>query len=214
MSIMLAVAGLALTGRLFLAYSGLVVADYTDEAWVSLMLDRQDIVFKLLMACRWMTAFVLITWLFKCHQILHALKNETLDSYSSWVIVSWFVPIMNFFAPYQVVREIWWRSNPDVATSSPDNDTSLVTSWWFAWLSVIALSVWQNRIAPYSETPDDMVWLEGTEFLNFVAIITAAVLLAAIVVQLNRRQLARFVALRSEMPQSEEEFGAVPHSNS
>jgi len=204
-SVVIALPGLMLTARLVLAYAGLVVADYMDEAWVSLMLERLDIVSKVHVVCRWVTAIFMITWMYKCHKNLQAIGNEALDSYPSWAIICWFVPIMNFFAPYQVVREIWWRSNPDVAIASPENDTSLVTCWWFAWLSMIALVAWSNHIAPDSETASDMVWLEGTNFLIFIATITAAVLLAVIVVKLNRRQLERFVAVQSDLQRAEVE---------
>ncbi len=196
-NIALAFSGLVFNARIFAAYTGIAVADYMDDDWAGVQLDHVRTTFILVYVCRLLTAAVLITWMYRCHQNLTALGHATLDSKPIWVVVCWFVPIMNLFCPYQVMQEIWWRSDPNATDAEPDRSTPLVTSWWLTWLAAIALATWGNRLDQHRDTASDMAWTAGIYLLHFFATIAAAFLLISIIAKVNRRQIERFLALEA-----------------
>jgi hypothetical protein len=197
LNVILAVVSIALSARLFAAYSGLLVADYMDEDWVERIERPIRTIFAVMWSFRFVTAAMVVTWMYKAYRNLPILGHSTLDNKPIWAIVCWFVPIMNLFAPYQVVREIWWRSDPEILTANPHRSTPLVVSWWTVWISNMVLALWTNHVNKYVETATDMVWATGSDLLHLTATTVAAVLLMAIIAAINRRQLNRYAALHS-----------------
>ena len=197
-NVALAIAALWFDGRLFAAYSGFAVADNMDAEWVDGQLNRVNTVSILMVCFRWLTAACVITWMYQCHRNLTALGHGELDSKPIWVVLCWFVPLMNFFCPYQVMQEIWRRSDPDAIDAEPDPGTPLVTSWWLTWLAMIAAGTFANHIAKRQEAAwdhSDMIWWSGAEIFRSSLTIVSALLLIAIIVKLNRRQAQRSVTL-------------------
>ncbi len=200
-NIALATASVVIVGQLFAAYSGIIVADYMDAEWVDVRLNHFSRMFIPMVVCRWLTAAAVITWMYQSHRNLIALGHRELDSKPIWVVLCWFVPLMNFFSPYHVMQEIWRRSDPDAIHTEPSDDTPLITSWWLTWIATFAAGMFANRLADQREKEWDhwdMIWWSGADALRSSTIIVAALLLIVIIVKLNRRQLDRIVALASQ----------------
>lgn len=143
-----------------------------------------------LLLARLAAAPLLITWMYQAHRNLPALGHTQLDSKPIWVIVCWFVPIMNLFCPYQVMREIWVRSAPP-NTANPSS-AALVIIWWAAWISVIGLAAWGNFLDRSVTTLAGVVVATWVDIAHLVAIIVAGALLVCIVTATDHRQLRRY----------------------
>jgi hypothetical protein len=59
------------------------------------------------------TAVAFLSWLFQARVNLRAFGIRRPSYSRGWVVGSFFVPLVNLFRPYQVIREIWQASNPE-----------------------------------------------------------------------------------------------------
>jgi hypothetical protein len=148
--------------------------------------------FVALVLVRLATAPLLITWMYQAHRNLRALGHTQLDSKPIWVIVCWFVPIMNLFCPYQVMREIWMRSAPPGTPANPRTSATLLNCWWGAWIAAIGLASWGNYLDRRATTLTSVVMATWVDIAHLIAIIVAGALLVCIVTATDHRQLRRY----------------------
>jgi hypothetical protein len=74
-----------------------------------------------------------------------------------WAIGSWFVPILNFWRPKQIVNDIWRAGGRDVQDAQPG---WLLLSWWGLWLFCdVVLRIAGGRYGG-ADTPEE--WRTGT----------------------------------------------------
>ena len=138
------------------------------------------------------TAVMFLVWLHRAYSNLPSLGVPHPDFSSGWVIVSWFVPILNLFRPYQIVKYIWNKSDPEtVGVGDGYYDTggnSTLKAWWGFWLAGDILS-----FQIYSDTENlgvqMAVILVGV--LGSGLTVIAACLAIAVVRDINSRQEER-----------------------
>jgi hypothetical protein len=63
-----------------------------------------------------------------------------------WAVAYWFIPILNFFRPYQVLQEMWQCSTPDGDLNCRDfwrreHRGGLVVAFWCAYIAGFAVSI-------------------------------------------------------------------------
>jgi hypothetical protein len=138
----------------------------------------------------------LIAFLFRCHRNLESLGHRELDSKHIWVIICWFVPVLNLFCPFQVVREIWWRSQPQAGASSESSTSSHVVFWW--WLTKLTAIVLVN-LARFFSAPT--TWPQYHTFLRTILLacgfdVATSLLGIFIIYRISHWQLARYRRLQ------------------
>jgi hypothetical protein len=67
-------------------------------------------------------------WLHRLYRNLPALGATGLRYSPGWAAGAWFVPILNLWRPYQIVREVWQRTAP------AGQGWDLLKLWWGLWL--------------------------------------------------------------------------------
>jgi hypothetical protein len=85
-----------------------------------------------------------------------------------WVWLGWWVPVVSFWFPYQVVR--------DVRRASVVRDPAGIGPWWAMWLALTVLSVATRGLTPTAGLPGDarlhaLAWTEGVYSLVLVVAI-------------------------------------------
>ena len=78
-----------------------------------------------------------IMWFRRAYFNLHQRINNL--SYSEgWAAGSWFVPILNLFRPYQIMKELYERTKSFLQsngiTLNKDLNVTLVGIWWAVWV--------------------------------------------------------------------------------
>jgi hypothetical protein len=150
-------------------------------------------------------AVVFIRWMYGAYTNLdHVAPGERRYS-AGWAIGSWFVPIMNFFRPKQMVNDIWRAGGRDHQDAQPG---LLLLSWWVLWL----LSSWivnaAARIYQGAETASEI----KTGTILYVisdAMSSVCAILAIIVVRKGTDRLdAKAAAAPPEPPAPEPDFMA------
>lgn len=84
---------------------------------IALALNNSQIALLQLAAYLISGVFFLI-WIYRVHRNLPALGVRRPRFSPRWAVGWFFVPILNLFRPYDVVRELWKESNPDVGKVS------------------------------------------------------------------------------------------------
>jgi len=79
------------------------------------------------------TIILAAVWIYRAATNLRALDVQGLTIGPGWAVGWYFIPIANFWKPYQAMREIWQASSrtrqwQDLATPS------LLPAWWGLWL--------------------------------------------------------------------------------
>jgi hypothetical protein len=135
---------------------------------------------------------LLIAWTYRCHRNLESLGHRELDCKHIWAIICWFIPVLHLFCPYQVMREIWWRSNPDsqpVPKFSPA--THLVASWGLVRATTKIAGVLDLVFGSYETYPQYYTYLRITSVFCVCDVISS-ILCILIVQQISRWQVVRY----------------------
>ncbi|HET7377151.1 MAG TPA: DUF4328 domain-containing protein, partial [Anaerolineae bacterium] len=138
------------------------------------------------------TGIVFLFWIHRAYDSLSTIGAYGLNYSPGWAVGGFFVPILNFVRPYQVVREMWKASDPAVPdgylwTSSPVSP--LVLIWWLLWIGAGLIGNYiRLTFNSKNATLDQFVSISGILLIG--ALITAidAVLAMVIVLGLDARQ--------------------------
>jgi hypothetical protein len=139
-------------------------------------------------------------WFYRAHRNLPSLGVLRGKYSSPWSIVLFFVPIVNFYFGYDLVRELWKQSNPDVGFSddflrrhaSPlkqyPSKTALIGFWWgFTWVSTrLASGVF--KISLHSTSASDYIKDTVGYMISQALGIVGSILLIVIVTKIDERQ--------------------------
>ena len=97
------------------------------------------------------TMVLFLMWTHRASRNLQSLGSHGQRFSPGWAVGWWFVPIMFFFRPYQVMAEIWRGSDPNMPWGSnvdwKEAPVSALLAWW--WLLWVASNL-VGSIAGYS----------------------------------------------------------------
>ena len=135
------------------------------------------------------TVIVFLSWIHRASSNMHAMKPYGVENprFSiGWSIGWWFVPLMSWFRPHQVMRELWRRSYPD-------NGQPLLALMWVWWILFVVnnLMGWTSFRQSFSG-PQNIETIQGqNNFLLVSAGLDAvtALLLMVIVSQISAHQV-------------------------
>jgi hypothetical protein len=117
-----------------------------------------------------------LVWLVRCRNNAQELSSQASVPSRGRTIGAWFVPVVNLFAPRQVVLGIGRASS---AAWEERRDTTLVNLWWAAWVAH-ALVVVASRVAP-----EPMALLVVAEALMVAAAVPAGLVVERVTVLQN-----------------------------
>ncbi len=78
---------------------------------------------------------LLLMWLHRAYTNLLAL-GHTPRFTPGWAVGYWFIPIVNLWRPYQVMKDWWLRSEGDTMVPGYERVTapSVLSAWWACWI--------------------------------------------------------------------------------
>ncbi|MFJ8141045.1 DUF4328 domain-containing protein [Streptomyces sp. NPDC096013] len=135
------------------------------------------------------TAIVLfLVWLARSRHNAQELSPEAPLPSRGWTIGAWFIPVVNFFVPRQIVLAIGRAGS---ASWEQKRDTMLVNLWWIAFITHALVLVVGGRLAPGS-----MAFLVVAEAL----MLAAAVLVGLVIQRITALQSAALGATIAVAP--------------
>jgi len=88
------------------------------------------------------SAILYFVWVRRSYRNLSTLQSKPTEYSSAWVIGSYFVPILNLFRPYTIMKEIWFGSQPEFSLEDESDyelyqrrsSTTFLNIWWAVFL--------------------------------------------------------------------------------
>jgi len=208
---LLAIAGLAFT-TIFDAFTLLIgtaqilgpdlTVQLDDGGEMSSWLMIQGILALLQMPVYLATSILFLVWLNLSYKNLYALRPSFLKFSSGWAVGYWFIPFLNLWKPFQVVREVWWESDPEIPqdqmflTESLHGAPTYMGVWWAFWLGSNIANNIAGRMFDLEGAGNTAA--AGVVFVvNAILSITAAILAIMVVRDITSRQAARSIAVGS-----------------
>jgi len=100
------------------------------------------------------TAFILfIRWLRCAYWNLHALGRPVEHS-EGWAAGAWFVPFMNMFRPYSIVREVWRQTQ--LVAFEQVTPHGLLRAWWLLFIVHGIVSNVTNQMETKATTTEQL----------------------------------------------------------
>lgn len=153
-----------------------------------------------------------LIWFYRAHRNLRALGIRRGRYSSPWAVLLFFVPILNLYYSYDLVKELWRQSSPDLGFSDGflkqheltlkqyPSKTALIGMWWgFTIASVIAART-SMTIISHSRSISDLT--AGTWFymISVAFDIVASIALIVIVKEIDARQEEKHRRLTLDAP--------------
>jgi hypothetical protein len=124
--------------------------------------DRQRTIGYLYLAAWAATAVIFLVWVYRAHSNLAPLGARELRHSPGWAVGWFFIPILSWFMPFIVTKEIWRASDPDFEGETDWKQaplSPLLVGWWALFLGGSLVGIVIQRI-DWGETPAGL--LTGT----------------------------------------------------
>jgi predicted nucleic acid-binding Zn ribbon protein len=132
------------------------------------------------------TGVFFLMWIHRAHRNLPALGAHGLEFSPRWAVGGFFVPFLNIVRPFEVVREIWKASSPDVnvgdASSWQSSTSPLLGFWWGSWI------VYNVLMSFRADSLDQLMIASRLNVLSDAVSAICAVLAIMIIRQTDARQ--------------------------
>jgi hypothetical protein len=153
------------------------------------------------------TVVAFLIWMHRSYSNLEPLGIRNPEYSPTWAVGCWFVPFMNLVRPYNMIKEIWDRSDPDkVETEGTPSASALEMTqiatpmfglWWGVW---IISNVFTNVSARYTLRANSLQQFVVTfwsDIVSSVFTIAAAILAIGVVRAISARQEERYKRMAS-----------------
>lgn len=155
-----------------------------------------------------LTVVAFLMWLHRTAGNLTALGIRNPEFTPGWAVGWFFIPFMNLYRPYQVVKEIYQGSDPEADPADDlswrfSNVTPLIGIWWGAWLISNITSQASFRISMENKVADMLLIASWFGLVADLVSMIAAVLLIFVIRSIETRQEVksrRFTALSLPPP--------------
>jgi hypothetical protein len=155
---------------------------------------RNDLVYGgigLIQAVVYLTAAVVwLMWLHSAYGNLFLVGRRAADETPRWAVGCWFIPFLNLYRPYRVVKELWLRSaNMNMELSVQDQPApSLASVWWGVWILGSIVGRFLSRRMLKAETVDSLIEATWLGMVDDLITILAGVLAILVVRRIQQFQ--------------------------
>lgn len=109
--------------------------EYVSNQTINTNDTRVRIIGILYLIVFFISAFTFIQWFRRAYYNLNIRAN--CNHSESWAAGSWFVPIISFFRPYQIMKEMHHKTTALIKSNTDeilDNSNSGIGVWWGLWI--------------------------------------------------------------------------------
>ncbi|MDR2651069.1 MAG: DUF4328 domain-containing protein [Prevotellaceae bacterium] len=144
-------------------------ANDNREAFIGIVLGIASIVFLI----------IFIMWFRRAYYNIHQKLNSRRLTFSEgWAAGAWFVPIINLFRPYQIMKELYYETKKLLTDKgyTVSYTTNCLGWWWALWIiSVIIGQVLFRTWLKQPETLDEFISATTLDMVSSVVEIVLAI---------------------------------------
>lgn len=138
---------------------------------------RQQILAILYLIAYITSAVTFINWFRRAYYNLHTqIYNLRFDE--GWAAGAWFVPFLNLFRPYQIMKELYQETEhllvERVENYQTHNHTALLGGWWTLWIIVSFIGQFVFRYSVGADTIEELMVVSVASIISSVASIPLA----------------------------------------
>ena len=163
--------------------------------------NREGILALVYMLAHILSAVMFIKWFRRAYYNLHQKTNHL--SYSEgWAAGAWFVPILNLYRPYQIMKELYNETRNLLLKNdinvSKSFSTNLLGLWWALW--IIASFIGQAIFRLPTETTQDFIFMTNMQMVASIIGIPLALITIRVIKDYSNNE-----TLLNEINNQEEE---------
>jgi hypothetical protein len=133
------------------------------------------------------TLFVFGRWILLAHRNLPGLGAQSLEVRPGWAVGYFFIPILNWWKPYQAMRSLW-RSSHSVHRPELQDSTWVLPTWWTLWIVYSLISNGTFRMQSRGGSVDFYVGLTQAQIVEYVIYAVRCVVASLVVTRIWRAQ--------------------------
>lgn len=130
----------------------------TEEATANDL--REQVLGIIYLAANIVSIVMFIRWFRRAYYNLHQLPVSVTYP-ERWAVSAWFVPFLNFFRPYQIMKELYTESRSFLQRREVSfthlSSTTAVGVWWALWIISGVLGQFVFRYTLKADTIDEMI---------------------------------------------------------
>ena len=147
--------------------------------------DLRQSIIGIIMFSVYVCCYVLfILWFRRAYYNLHQVVKH-LEHSEGWAAGAWFVPILNFFRPYQIMRELYVESEKYISKIKPEYTKKLnvtfVGLWWTLWIIASFLERIGMRLNLKAETLDEIINATTINLINEIFTIPLCLIIIKVI---------------------------------
>ena len=166
---------------------------YISESTASLNDMRQGIVAITQIVIYFLSIVFFLNWFRRAYGNLHRVGVSHLEYKENMAVWTWFIPIIVWFRPVQIMNEIWKETRDKIKKTNPTQKFKdlgfLVGIWWFLFILTNFIGRYITKSLFKEETLEELISLgKVTLASDFLQIIEAG-LVIIIVVNISKLEL-------------------------
>ena len=210
---------LAMEARHLSVISDLSESDFPNSVRLDDSEVQLGIAYIALLVVFLVTVVTFIVWLYRVYSNLKPLGAYELRFGKGWAIGGWFVPILNWWRPKQIVNDAWRASDPDLGFWTHRREWEdapvppLFLLWWLLLLAGSILDRISSRMYASASTLDAERSATIVSMCASALSIAAAILAVMVVRRVTDRQVER-AAARERMAGLDQAAATAPATES
>lgn len=171
--------------------------------------SRQLILAVLYMIIFLISGITFILWFRRAYYNLHS-KVDNLEHGEGWAAGSWFVPIISLFRPFQIMKELYIKTD-DFLSQTIDIDkksdsTIYLGFWWTLWIISSFFGQFLMKSSLKAETIEELSDAAFLGMINSGIAIPLALLTIKVIYDYSQTEILLFNVKEEELPVSEETY--------
>ena len=166
---------------------------YDNSSLESLVTSISQMLYGLVLIIAVIFYFI---WVRRAYRNLHSLQLKPTEFSSGWAIGSYFVPILNLFRPFRIMKEIWFGSQPILSEENSYeseshlglSSTGFLQVWWAAFLIDGFVSNISFRLSLNSDTSQNVLATLWTDLISSITGIAVSVVSIYLIWTINSWQ--------------------------
>lgn len=152
---------------------------------------RQGIIGKLSLLLFIVQAISILMWIYRANSNVRQLGVMNMEFSPGWSIGYYFIPLLNFWVPYQAMKEIY-RCSQTVSHQPEKMGEGILALWWFLWISsnILGKLTWKASSSTQESSIEQLINTNILYQINALIDIPLSIALFLIVRKIYRMQMA------------------------